>query len=481
MSDDQPQVPYLHAAPHSGVSDDRPQVPHLHADPHSGVSDDRPQVPHLHAAPHSASATPIHHLSSGERTLNLCLMNARSVCNKTHEINEFVLDKQLDVLCITETWLKGDVRDGVILSELVPHGFKVEHVPRALRGGGVGMIYKDKLSLSNLTKQGYTSFEFMDCQLNTQPTLRLVLIYRPPASAMITFVEEFEQLLDKLTTAGGELLILGDFNVHFEDHLSQHSGLFRDILSSFGLAQHVVCATHQNGHVLDMLITKDGNGFSLQHTVCDEGISDHYVILCEIKLNLPRVEQPRPVKYRSLKRIDGALMIADILYSPLSDPSFDASELNAQVDMFNHVLAELLEKHAPLKSRVFPQRQNAPWYTDEIRASKQLCRRCERQWRKTGLQIHKDIYLEKKRNVNSLILRSKSDHFLKVITEHDKNPKKLFQVVDKLLGSERAQILPPDRDPLALAEEFSAFFTEKVEAIRARITNDEPLPDAGAT
>ena len=38
---------------------------------------------------------------------------------------------------------------------------------------------------------------------------------------------------------------------------------------------------------------------------------------------------------------------------------------------------------------------------------------------------------------------------------------------------ERAQILPPDRDPLALAEEFSAFFTEKVEAIRARITNGE--------
>ena len=163
-------------------------------------------------------------------------------------------------------------------------------------------------------------------------------------------------MLDYLTCAGGELLIVGDFNFHFENKHCHRSRLLRDLLSSFGLVQHVDVATHQSGHALDLLITKDSSRTRLHHNVTDFGISDHYVLLCELTLTMPRVGQPRPVRYRNLKRIDATLLNADILESSLSSYQIGSNNLNAQVLAFNQVLTDLLDKHAPVKSRVFPHR-----------------------------------------------------------------------------------------------------------------------------
>ena len=40
--------------------------------------------------------------------LNFCLLNARSVNNKTLEIKDYSIDKDVDLFAITESWLKAD-------------------------------------------------------------------------------------------------------------------------------------------------------------------------------------------------------------------------------------------------------------------------------------------------------------------------------------------------------------------------------------
>jgi len=67
-----------------------------------------------------------------------CLLNARSVCNKTLVIKDFVVDHAVDfdLLCITETWLhlKGD---DVTIGLLCPSGYRFVHTPD--RRGLVGV------------------------------------------------------------------------------------------------------------------------------------------------------------------------------------------------------------------------------------------------------------------------------------------------------------------------------------------------------
>ena len=40
--------------------------------------------------------------------LDFCLLNARSICNKSRLINDFIADRNIDLFALSETWLRGD-------------------------------------------------------------------------------------------------------------------------------------------------------------------------------------------------------------------------------------------------------------------------------------------------------------------------------------------------------------------------------------
>ena len=56
------------------------------------------------------------------------------------------------------------------------------------------------------------------------------------------------------------------------------------------------------------------------------------------------------------------------------------------------MLRELLDKHAPEETRKITLRPYAPWYDDSLRESKQKKRALERKWKKSGLEIDKQIF-----------------------------------------------------------------------------------------
>ena len=56
-----------------------------------------------------------------------CMLNARSIKNKTDEFVEFVREKDLDVIGISETWLTPN--DPAVIAGLTPNGYSFHHVP----------------------------------------------------------------------------------------------------------------------------------------------------------------------------------------------------------------------------------------------------------------------------------------------------------------------------------------------------------------
>ena len=66
------------------------------------------------------------------------------------------------------------------------------------------------------------------CVTSCSVTYHIVLLYRPPPSRenimfASLFYEDFSDLLSQVTLFKGKLLILGDFNVHFDDSESLES------------------------------------------------------------------------------------------------------------------------------------------------------------------------------------------------------------------------------------------------------------------
>ena len=90
-------------------------------------------------------------------------------------------------------------------------------------------------------------------------------------------------------------------------------------------------------------------------------------------------------------------------------------------------------------------------------------------WRKTGLTVHKDIYKQDCRKVKECIHRSKSEFFRLKIVECDGNQRKLFNIVDSLLGRGKPAALPTAANPSQLAESFNVFFINKIATIRTNL------------
>ena len=60
--------------------------------------------------------------------------------------HEYVKDKDLDMLFITETWLRPG--DDKVIADLCPEGYHYSGKPRLSgKGGGVGVVYKASLPL----------------------------------------------------------------------------------------------------------------------------------------------------------------------------------------------------------------------------------------------------------------------------------------------------------------------------------------------
>ena len=79
--------------------------------------------------------------------LQIGLLNVRSLTSKAVIVNELITDHNLDVIGLTETWLKPD--EFTVLIEASPPGYTSAHIPRASRKcGGVANIYDSKFQFT---------------------------------------------------------------------------------------------------------------------------------------------------------------------------------------------------------------------------------------------------------------------------------------------------------------------------------------------
>ena len=164
-----------------------------------------------------------------------------------------------------------------------------------------------------------------------------------------------------------------------------------------------------------------------------------------------------------MKKIDVEALRSDIENSVLASVD-DIDDVTNLVKMYNNVLSDLLEKHAPLKERTFTIRQDAPWYTSEIADAKRACRKAERKFRSTNLTIHKQLFQEAQIHVNHLIEHSKKNFYSSKVDTADQ--KSLFKIVDTLMNKPKKSSLPSHDSAKELADRFCDFFSTKISKLR---------------
>ena len=107
----------------------------------------------------------------------------------------------------------------------------------------------------------------------------------------------------------------------------------------------------------------------------------------------------------------------------------------------------------------------APWHTPSIAKAKRLRRKLERQWRRTKLTVHQQMFKEQRQQVSSLIRKTHATYYNNKVTECTGHQKALFSIVDKLLHGTDIGALPSGDPNAQIASRMSDFFSEKIDNI----------------
>ena len=105
-------------------------------------------------------------------------------------------------------------------------------------------------------------------------------------------------------------------------------------------------------------------------------------------------QRPPALRKRILRRyfklIDTTLISQDLRDAVEALPP--ASDAASTVAYYNDSLTAILDKHAPVKEQTVTIRPNTAWYTDDLRRAKQERKALERRWRKSGLEVDRQMY-----------------------------------------------------------------------------------------
>ena len=428
---------------------------------------------------------PLSVIRNEAKNFTVGLFNAQSVCQpeKRVSICDFICDAGVDIFFITETWLSSS-GDEARCIDLAPCGYDVKSFPRLSRGGGLAVVARNTISLSLEFTSSFTfdhsSFELVMVTLSlSNRSTHFFCIYRPPPNrknklSVSLFIEQLPALFEYCNTLGGSVMILGDFNFHYDRPDDPYVSKILDLLHVYNLEQSVHVPTHKHGHILDWIVYRPDDNILLSSTVTSKLTSDHLAILCKLDLTVPEPTNEQRLR-RNINSIDRQQFSLDIK-SKLDLVGHPSAE------QFHRCLCSILDSHAPLSLETVRQHKYSPWYHKicaELQAAKRIRRKAERRWLSSKLTVHKEIYKEAKRQVTKIVHNAKSEYFSLKIAGCV-NCKQLFNVADKLLGRNIALPLPASVSMECLPRLFSTFFHDKVVKIREHLdgatTHELPSP-----
>ena len=272
-----------------------------------------------------------------------------------------------------------------------------------------------------------------------------------------TFCEKFSNYLQKLSCAGGNVLIAADSNIDFINSSDYDYNRYFNILNTFDFTQQVKMPKHNSGHLLDYVITRKDNKF-LSNIIVSDFISDHRVLHASLTCQRPHPVR-KQIQVRAIRRINDVALNDD-----LADIKIDTEygDVNTVATQYDDCMRKLLDKHASLNTIPVVERPMNDWINDDILALKIKIQKNESLCRRTRLTIYYDLYKESCMAVKKGISESKSEIFPKKINECHGDQKRLFEIVDIMIGLERNVVLSKYDDPANQASMLNTFSLTKL-------------------
>ena len=347
-------------------------------------------------------------LNERSRPIKIVYFNARSLLPKINELQLLCLTECPDIVCVTESWLSGDISD----CEIEIPGYLLCRLDRNRHGGGLITYFKNTMDYKCILS-GPDNLELSVFLLhNKNCKLCLGLLYRPPSSP----VSVFDSLCNILSSLDPSLLshfvLLGDFNI---DLCNSHHHLYSKLqclLSMFSLSQVVTEPTHfgpSGKSLIDLVLLSQPSQLLRCSTIPPLGNSDHYGIFIALKWRVfskRSASNSRSIwryKYADFER---ACFLLDAINWDYLLPNDANSAWNTWKSIFLDIMEECIPR------AVIRARHNLPWLDKSIVQAMKHRNRLYKAQKSTNNTSTSQQYVRARNKVTTMMRRAKRNFFL---------------------------------------------------------------------
>ena len=423
---------------------------------------------------HNSKKTNSNDLKSKSKSLNRYLklgnLNIRSLTNKIEQLQVFVNKYDFDIFSVNETWLDESIAD----NDIKILGYSIIRKDRNRHGGGVCFYVKECLNyhvhydIGNAIESVWISVK------QSNENVIIGTIYRPPSSNS----KYYDDMLNEIQRArdiSNHVIIMGDLNYNYvlDDTLERNAVFNIETLFEMNqLIKEPTRVTERNSSLLDVILTTNAE----QHTntkVIRTTISDHDCVYTEYKNIKPSKTNNchRQICFKDFKKFNADLFVNDLKNNTIiNDVDFSDDELRLKWVAFKKSFLDICNTHVPLKTIRVKDRYN-PWINDAIVKLMYERDHSKRLAIKTNDACTWNKYKQLRNEVSTMIRDSKKSYYEKKLSECGKNPKKLWNCINKITGNKVFEQPHKDLDCNTFNDHFSSIGEKVVSKAPSEPTN----------
>ena len=234
--------------------------------------------------------------------------------------------------------------------------------------------------------------------------------------------------------------------------------------------------TERSSSLIDLIFS---NSQSISHSGSVYfGLSDHNLTYCVKKCVKPKLS-PRTISYRNFKNLDRNKFVLDLVNADW-DPFFNSCNVDEATEIFNSVVSQISNKHAPL-SHFKVNGDSCLWLNAElmiaIRESDYLLKVAS-----TSQNPDDWINFRRKRNyVNKFKLNLKNTFYSNEVDKSRDDPKKLWKKIKELIpnqtDSKISDMTIDDGSIISNKKKISNHFNDFFVNIGAKLASKFPTTD----